>query len=60
MKIIENNYKCKLVICKNCKSILLLDKEDELLSDKYTNIHIIKTCPCCHKDNIAVKIIETT
>lgn len=59
MRIIKNNYKCKLVVCKNCKSILLLDKEDELLSDKNVTFHIIKTCPCCHENNVEVKIIET-
>lgn len=58
MKILKNNYKSKLVICKNCKSVLLLEKDDELLSDKNVTFHIIKTCPCCNEHNIEVRVIE--
>ena len=60
MKIIQNCCKGKLLICENCKSILYLDNEEELIHESVVSIYMIRICPCCAKRNVEVKIIETT
>lgn len=44
MIIIKNGYNNEIVECSNCKSILLIDK------DELTEYNEIEKCPCCQKN----------
>lgn len=58
MKIIQDNYKHKIVKCTNCGSLILLDSDTELLHNYINPSDEIHMCPCCKSTYPKVKIIE--
>lgn len=58
MKVILNNYRNTVVECNNCKSLILIENDEELITDRCVSHTRISKCPCCHEENVIVTLIN--